>query len=350
MNEFSKQILNWYTNNKRDMPWRDVKDPYKVWVSEIMLQQTRVDTVTGYYKRWMERFPDLSALATADQTEVLRYWEGLGYYSRARKLLDAARIVTTDLGGKIPTEPADLIRLPGVGAYTAAAIASFAFNADTFPVDGNINRVFARVFGIEAMLGGKEFAAEIESKRVEVFPNGRSADFNQGLMDLGAMICKPTNPVCDQCPVKHLCASVADPERLPARAEKKTVPTVAKIAAAMYHDGEVFITQRDENGLLGGLWEFPSVEIENDHEPTSRIDRLAAQMGIPLPVGDDLLVIRHAYTHFKVVENARLFVIERPPALSIEGRWVNISQLKNLPMGKIDRAIADRLEALFSAD
>lgn len=346
MREFAEKLLIWYANNKRPMPWRDVKDPYKVWVSEVMLQQTRVDTVIAYYQRWMDRFPSLSSLAMATQEDVLRLWEGLGYYTRARKLHEAAKVVMNEHAGVIPTDPVALRTLPGVGPYTAAAIASFAFNADTFPVDGNINRVFARVFGIQTQLGSMEFARSIEEKRSEVFPVGRSSDFNQAIMDLGATICKPVSPVCPKCPLNSLCVSKSAPERLPNKPLKKTVPTVAKLGLAMTCNKQTLVFQREERGLLGGLWEFPSIELDGEGALEEGFAKFTQKFGKLYSNGEFLVEIKHVYTHFKVLERVWIYRIERPPENTSGGRWVAISELETLPMGKIDRAIADRLSEI----
>lgn len=345
MNEITRKILNWYAENARSMPWRDVKNPYKVWISEVMLQQTRVESVMHYYSRWMERFPDIFSLANADLQEVLKAWEGLGYYSRARKLHEAAKILVAKHAGKFPENLDELRALPGIGAYTAAAIASFAFDQDTFPVDGNINRVFARLFGISSLLGTKEFAAEIEGYRQLVFPKGRSADFNQALMDLGSVVCKPTAPNCSACPVALDCSSRQNPTGLPLRTEKKIVPTVKKIGVVLIVDGKVCLFRRPANGLLGGLWEFPAVDAENISLHDS-IHALSSLIGEEFEFKRRILVIRHAYTHFKVIEEVYLGEIKKtPPQDTRGGVWVDLMMLADFPMGKIDRTIADWISA-----
>jgi len=345
MNEITNKILNWYAMNARSMPWRDVKDPYKVWISEVMLQQTRVESVIHYYFRWMERFPDVYSLANADLREVLKAWEGLGYYTRARKLHEASKIIVAKHGGRLPENMDELRSLPGIGAYTAAAIASFAFDQDAFPVDGNINRVFARLFGITKLLGTRAFAEDVEHYRWQIFPNGRSADFNQALMDLGSEVCKPTSPNCAACPLYLDCASRENPTALPLRAEKKIVPIVRKIGVVLLFEGMICLFQRPEIGLLGGLWEFPSVEDGNGSMDDS-IHALTAMIGFDFEPEQQILVIRHAYTHFKVIEEVYLGGLKNiPPHDSRGGEWVELKLLADLPMGKIDRTIADWISA-----
>jgi len=327
------------------MPWRDVKDPYKVWISEVMLQQTRVESVIHYYLRWMERFPDIFSLANSDLQEVLKAWEGLGYYSRARKLHEASNIIVAKHYGKFPEKLDELESLPGIGAYTAAAIASFAFDQDTFPVDGNINRVFARLFGISNILGTKEFAEEIEGYRQLVFPKGRSADFNQALMDLGSVVCKPTAPICSACPLSLDCFSRQNPTALPLRPVKKIVPTVKKIGLVLIVDGKVCLFRRPANGLLGGLWEFPVADAENISLHDS-IDALHSLIGVEFEFNRRILVIRHAYTHFKVIEEVYLGEITKTPLQNTRGGvWIDVMMIADFPMGKIDRTIANWISA-----
>lgn len=308
-----------------------------------MLQQTRVDTVIAYYQRWMTRFPDIRSLALADQEEALKLWEGLGYYTRARKIHEAAREIMEKFDGDFPSDPEVFVTLPGIGAYTSAAIASFAFDQDTFPVDGNINRVFARVFRINEVLGSKKFAAEIEKYRGEIFPIGRSADFNQALMDLGAMICTPSAPNCAQCPLSADCKGRVTAADYPLKAAKKAVPIKQKIALVVELDGSVLIKKRPDQGLLGGMWEFPCAELEGDLNNMYAENAIHDLFGVD-PVGiEHLVTVKHAYTHFKVVERAYVLKIKTPSKVNIEGVWFEIDKLSDIPMGKIDRSIATKL-------
>lgn len=218
----SALLLAWYDQNARTLPWRGIHDPYRTWVSETMLQQTRVETVRGYYERFLARFPDVAALAAADEADVLKLWEGLGYYSRARNLHQAARQVVHDFGGEMPREVAQLRQLKGIGAYTAGAIASIAFDQRVPAVDGNVIRVASRVMGIRENVGIPSVRRELEEKVDSLVPAARPGDFNQALMDLGAAVCVPGTPNCDVCPLRAHCDAydAGDAEDLPVLPQK----------------------------------------------------------------------------------------------------------------------------------
>ncbi len=337
-------LLHWYAIHKRQMPWRDVADPYRVWVSEIMLQQTRVETVVPYYLRWMELFPTVAALAAASQPAVLKAWEGLGYYSRARKLHEGAQAVMERFGGRLPGDESQLATLPGVGPYTAAAMASFAFGADALPVDGNLNRVLARLCGTDLLAGSKEFMEEVRRAGWKMLPTGRSADYNQALMDLGSMVCTPMAPACGECPLAEWCASKSNPMARPRKPAKATVPTKYKIALVATRNGQVLLVQRPHTGLLGGMWEFPAVEVadlmELDREEAIR--RMMQQYGITVDFLRVAMEVKHAYSHFRLVEQAWLATAE-VGQLAGQACWVPVEQTGALAMGKVDRAIANRL-------
>jgi A/G-specific adenine glycosylase len=243
-------LLEWYRRSRRDLPWRKTRDPYAIWVSEIMLQQTRVETVIPYWQRWMASFPTVQALAAAPLDEVLRHWAGLGYYSRARNLHRAAQQIG---GGKIPDTVEGLLELPGVGRYTAGAIASIAFGREAPLVDGNVERVFARLFLIEDRAAAWKKAEELR-------PTG---DLNQALMELGATICTPRNPTCLVCPVMKVCEARAlgIQEQVPAKRVAKAVPVIDAAVLVLRRRGEVLLCRRPARGLWGGLWEFPTGEL-----------------------------------------------------------------------------------------
>ena len=344
MTDATEQLLEWYAQNKRSMPWRDVGEPYRVWVSEVMLQQTRVETVGPYYERWMERFPNVAALAAAAQPEVLRLWEGLGYYSRARKLHEGAQAVMARFGGQLPKDEGALASLPGIGPYTAAAIASFAFGIDALPVDGNLNRVLARFEGIDLVLGSKEFLAAVREVGWRLLPAGRSADYNQALMDLGSMVCTPLAPECGSCPLAAWCASKDDPTARPRKAAKAGVPTKYKVALVAVQNGQVLLAKRPEKGLLGGMWEFPAVEVVNldGLEPGPVVGKMMEAYGIKPTILRVAKEVKHAYTHFRLVEQAWYAVVEEGiPSAGVA--WLPLEELARLPMGKVDRAIANGL-------
>jgi len=263
---FSRKLLDWYLANRRDLPWRRTRDPYHIWVSEIMLQQTRVDTVIPYFNRFVERFPTVRELAEAPEAEVLKLWEGLGYYSRARNLQAAARQVMERHGGRLPAERESLARLKGIGPYTVGAILSIAFNVPEPAVDGNVMRVLARFFGLEDDVAKPATRVRMEGLARELIPEGHAGDFNQALMELGALVCTPRAPQCAVCPVAAECAAKREgrQESLPVKAKGKAPRPEYRLAVLVEGTGplagRVLVRQRPAEGLLARLWELPHVE------------------------------------------------------------------------------------------
>lgn len=255
-------LLAWYDNNKRDLPWRKSTDPYRIWVSEIMLQQTRVSAVIPYFERWMQELPDVFALAAVSEEHLMKLWQGLGYYSRARNLQKAAQMIVNEYGGQFPRTYHELLKLPGVGEYTAGAIASIAFSEKVSAVDGNVLRIAARVGDLhEDILDARVKRAMREALDATV-PEDRSGDFNQALMDLGATICLPNGkPLCDACPLAELCKAreLGIQQELPVRAKKKPRRIEELTVYLMIKDGTVALRKRGSEGLLAGLWEFPHI-------------------------------------------------------------------------------------------
>ena len=346
----TQKLLEWFDKNQRSMPWRETKDPYAIWVSEVMLQQTRVETVIPYYLRWMERFPTVQALAEAEQEEVLKLWEGLGYYSRGRNLHKAAQLVVKELGGVMPSTAQELEKLPGIGRYTAAAVASIAYDEAVPVVDGNVKRVLSRWFDFEIEVNtpaGEKYCWQMAT---EIVSHVRTGDYNQAMMELGATICLPTNPKCLLCPVRTFCEAQKNgtvAER-PVKKSKKEVPTVRVGAAVMMDDaGQVLITKRPQDAMLAGMWEFPGGKQEVGEDMHATVAReLQEEIQLDVQVTEKLGTYRHAYTHFKVVLDAFFCDIlggEMKLIYADEAQWVSIDALKNYPMGKIDRMISDDL-------
>jgi A/G-specific adenine glycosylase len=341
MLSFSAEILAWYKEHARVLPWRGHADSYAVWVSEIMLQQTRVETVIPYFLRWMESFPSITVLAEASEQSVLSAWEGLGYYSRARNLHKAAKKVVSEFGGKLPREISELRSLPGIGRYTAAAIASIAFNSDVATLDGNLRRIFARVFDISIPADSPAGEDILWGLAQDNLPSGRAGDYNQALMDLGSSICLPKKPLCLLCPLRELCLSRSAPENRPVLKPKRPVPHRLKMAAVIIENACVLLALRPSSGLLGGLWEFPSANVQ-----TASVEALVAAVAneyklLVQPVAF-LAEVRHAYTHFTLAE-----FVWRCDLLQYTAddrfKWVPISELENYPMGKVDRTIAAQI-------
>jgi A/G-specific adenine glycosylase len=308
-----------------------------------MLQQTRVETVVPYFERWMRLFPTVQALADASEQEVLHAWEGLGYYSRARNLRKAARVILDEYGGRLPESVGELLRLPGIGKYTAGAIASIAFGADEPALDGNLKRVYARLFDVTEAVDtprGEKLLWEIARQHL---PKGRAGDFNQALMDLGAAICLPKNPRCLLCPLMDLCKARQNgvQELRPLKKPKRVAPHHVYAAGVIVRQGKVLLARRPSRGLLGGMWEFPNGRVLGD--PAEALDQ-ALERGYRLKVrrGEALVVVQHAYTHFKVTVHAfRCELLEMSAVAGLE--WVAMEVLGQYPMGKVDRRIAEAL-------
>lgn len=295
-----RRLLHWYDRNLRSLPWRappgETTDPYRVWLSEIMLQQTGVTTVIPYFTAFLERWSRIEDLAAADLDQILHAWQGLGYYARARNLHKCAQEVTDRLGGRFPQSEADLIRLPGIGAYTAAAIAAIAFQQPATPVDGNVVRVLARLHGVtDALPGARRRLDVLASKMASAH---RPGDFAQALMDLGATVCSPRAPSCDRCPWIKACLAhgAGNPESYPVKGPKKIKQTRRGVAFWMVRrDGAVLLRRRPEKGLLGGMMEVPSTEWRDAAWSVAEATVQAPADGPwrPLPG-----VVRHTFTHF----------------------------------------------------
>ena len=262
-------LLAWYDANARDLPWRRTRDPYAIWVSETMLQQTRVDTVIPYYTRFLEHFPDLASLARADLESVYSLWTGLGYYSRARNLHSAAQSVVSDWGGALPDRAESLRELKGIGRYTAGALASIAFDREEPVVDGNVIRVLARLVGIREDVGERKVIDRFWSLASELVAGPRPGDLNQALMELGATVCTPRKPACEGCPLESPCVARAqeDPASLPIKKKRTAVRRVEATAGWIERRGRVLGVQRPEGGLLGGLWELPGGDLQPGKPP-----------------------------------------------------------------------------------
>lgn len=348
----AERLLKWYATHARRLPWREHPDPYRVWVSEVMLQQTQVEAVLPYFMNWMERFPDVESLSKASLQEVLAAWEGLGYYSRARHLHRAAQEIRDHYNGRIPQDLSQLRKLPGVGRYTAGAIASIAFGLDEPALDGNARRVLARVFDVHEPArspGGERRLWELAAQNL---PPGQAGEYNQALMDLGAMICTPRSPLCEACPLRDMCQAYAlgvQAER-PVLSRRPKTPHYTVTAAVIWREGRVLLAQRPIEGLLGGLWEFPGGKLQEGEDLVSCLQReIHEELGVEVQVGDFIGVFRHAYTHFKVTLHAfscELSNGSQPrPIQARDLRWAAPEELTDFPMGKIDRQIADLIMA-----
>lgn len=296
-------LLAWYHGASRDLPWRRTRDPYRIWVSEVMLQQTRVATVIPYFERFVERFPGVFALARAREDDVLKMWEGLGYYARARNLHRAARIVAERNAGTVPADPADFRRLPGVGDYICRAVQSIAFGHALAVVDGNVKRVLARVCAVDAPVNRASSEKTFARHAGALLDPGDPGAFNQAMMELGALVCRPSSPRCDECAIRRWCeAARSDTQgRYPVREKRARVPEYRVAVGVVEAGGRVLITRRPPEGLLGGLWEFPGGKIRDGESPVAAVEReIREETGLDVTVTAHVGRVRHAYTHFRV--------------------------------------------------
>ncbi len=295
--------MHWFEESCRELPWRRTKDPYRIWVSEVMLQQTRVTTAIPYFERFLEKFPDIKSLARADMDAVLKCWEGLGYYARARNLHRAAKLCVDGHEGAVPEAYEDFRSLPGVGDYIAAAVMSQAFNHPYAVVDGNVKRVLARLFAVDAPVN-RSSSFRIFNAHAELLLDAkRPGDFNQAVMELGALICRPAEPECPKCPVRSFCrAYKSDSQaRYPARAAGRPLPHYHVAVGVVRKAERLLITRRKAGGLLGGLWEFPGGKVRPGETPKETCRReIKEELNLSVEITNRMTRVRHAYSHFKI--------------------------------------------------
>ncbi len=348
------RLLAWAERHLRDLPWRHTQDPYHIWVAEAMLQQTRVATVIPYFTRWLEQFPTLEALATAPLDQVLKAWEGLGYYARARNLHRAAQRVLADYGGNLPADRAQLLSLPGIGPYTAGAILSIAFGQDEPVLDGNVRRVLCRLFNVQEPPQRPTVQRHLWELARALLPPGQAGAFNQAIMDLGATVCTPRDPDCSRCPLADLCeaARLGLQTQRPVPTPRRQIPHYDVTAAVIWRDGQVLITQRPEDSMLGGLWEFPGGKREPQESLQDCLMReIREELQMEIDVGDPLPPVKHAYSHFRITLYPFHCRIRsgRPKAIGCaDWRWVSIDQLGRFAFAAADRRIIAHLQAQSS--
>jgi A/G-specific adenine glycosylase len=335
-----RNLLQWYRANARDLPWRRTKDPYAVWLSEILLQQTRVDQGTPYYERFLKQFPDVASLANASEQAVLKAWEGLGYYSRARNLHKAAKQIVKERAGTFPGNAQDWQTIPGVGRYTAGAIASIVYNEPVPVLDGNVIRVLTRVFDIDACSDLPAVKESLWNLAASLVPQENPGDFNQAMMELGARICTPREPACETCPVANQCeARAAGTQRQrPVRAPKKAVPYKELVLGAVYKNGRILIAKRPAHGLLAGLWELPGGELNNGETHAKALRRtLRETIGVTVKTGGLIASVDHAYSHLRVTLNVyRCDYIDGTPTADVHDqlKWMTRARLEEFPFPK----------------
>jgi A/G-specific adenine glycosylase len=350
MGGLREALLAWYADRGRTLPWRNIANPYAIWVSEIMLQQTQVKTVLPYYQRWLEQFPTVAVLAAADQQTVLKAWEGLGYYSRARNLHRAAQRIVAEHSGEIPRDFAALTALPGIGKTTAGGILSSAYNLPHAILDGNVKRVLARLVALP--VPPNRALATLWALSECLLDPQNPRDFNQALMDLGATLCTRRNPACDRCPWQAHCRAYNRniQAELPMSDTKAPLPHKHIGVAVIWNDqSEILIDRRKQEGLLGGLWEFPGGKIEPGETIEACIVReIREELGIEIAVGDRLCTVTHAYSHFKVTLNVHHCTHQSgtpQPIECDEVRWVTLDAIDEFPFPKANIHIISALRA-----
>lgn len=328
---FSDNLMTWYEANKRNLPWRETKDPYSIWVSEIMLQQTKVDTVIDYYTKFMEKYPTVVHLAKAEEQEVLKMWEGLGYYSRARNLHAAAKEVVEKYGGVVPDDPDKLGELKGIGPYTRGAVSSIAFNLPEPAVDGNVMRVLSRTLLLQDNISEVRTRKKIENLVRELISHENPSAFNQGLMELGALICTPRSPACMLCPVQENCRAFSEgiQEELPIRLKKKKQRVEHYNVLVLKNDaGEVAIEQRPSEGLLANMWQFPMIEKKFVTKELVREseDNL---YGMSYEMTEKLGKVRHVFSH--IIWELEVYAAKTDKVIGDNVKFVAVEELSNYP-------------------
>lgn len=339
--ELHIKLLTWYHENKRDLPWRKTQDPYHIWVSEVMLQQTQVATVTDYFNRFIKRFPDVTSLAAADLSDVLKLWEGLGYYSRARHLHLAAHEVVRYHGKTVPDTPNHFRKLPGVGDYINAAVQSIAFGHPLAVVDGNVKRVLSRLFLIKTPVNIAGAHARFLPYAEKIIDRSEPSSFNQAMMELGATICKPGDaPLCSQCPVATLCRAYIESKTkvYPKRKDSKKVP-IREMATGLILNKEHFLViKRPLQGFLGGMWEFPGGLCEKGcPQESTLLKNIESQTGLIVIPEKHIVNIKHAYTHFQLRLSLYACIIQpggNIPANSIDFKWITLDEIPDYPFHK----------------
>lgn len=329
----AERLLEWYGREGRELPWRQTRDPYRIWLSEIMLQQTTVAAVIGYYQRFLQNFPTVEHLAAAPQETVIDLWAGLGYYARARNLHAAAKMVVEDFDGAFPQSVDQLQQLPGVGRSTAGAIAALAFEQRAAILDGNVRRILCRLFALQQPPRSSAAEKQLWYWAEQLTPTQQVHDYTQAIMDLGATVCVPRQPLCQSCPLRKICQARALglEQQLPLKQKSKPVPTRREAALLLERDGSYLVRRRPASGLLGGLWEFPTISVGDDESAAERVKLLLQDFAVSgelQPLG----VIHHVYSHFRLeLQLFRLSISELRVAES-GNNWYSFMELKELAL------------------
>lgn len=351
--QIRKNLTTWYIKNRRKLPWRENQNPYHIWISEVMLQQTQVKTVLPYYFKFLETFPSIGDLAGADLEQVLKLWEGLGYYARARNFHKAAGIVVQKHGSRVPDNLETFIQLPGVGDYIGCAVQSLAFGHPHAVVDGNVKRVLARLFLIDRPVNKSSSHRRFKETAQKLLDRADPGTFNQAVMELGALICSPRQPKCPECPIQNFCR--ASEERkidlYPKRITPPKVPTHHIAAGVVRKNGKLLITRRKLDGLLGGLWEFPGGKVEKGETAREACAReIKEETGITVRVDDHLARINHAYTHFKIKMDV-YYCSHMAGCIRLNGpidyQWISISEIDRFAFPKANNKFIPMIDPMY---
>ena len=343
--DFSKKLLRWYTKNSRALPWRETNDPYLIWISEIMLQQTTVKAVIPYFKKWIKKYPTVNILALADIADVLNIWQGLGYYQRAKNILKTAKIVADQYGGDLPDDYHELIRLPGVGPYTAGAILSIAFNKPQPIIDANIRRVVLRFINQELTTKNRSDKV-IFQFLTQHMPQNKCSHFNQALMELGALTCTSRNPLCLQCPLRKDCLSFKNgTQEIIIRPTTKAITTLQVAVAVIQHKNKYYLQKRASTGILADLWEFPGGKIEKGESPLQAVKReVFEELGLAVQEYQYFTKVIHYYTRFRVILDVFICRTHQRIKTNAYLKLLSLQDLKNYPMPSGTAKIVSLLE------
>jgi len=342
-------LLTWYDHNCRNLPWRETNDPYAIWVSEVMLQQTQVKTVIPYYQRFLSTFPTIQDLAASDLQVVLKVWEGLGYYSRARNMHRTAHIIVQEHHGIFPDTWKHIRSLPGIGDYIAAAVLSIVFDSPFAVVDGNVKRVLARLLKIDTPVNLAAANKAFKKHADRLLYKPEPGKYNQAIMELGALICTPYSPLCGTCPIQPACKAYQSStvDIFPRRVKTKQTPLYNIAVGVVLKNDRVLITQRRHDGLLGGLWEFPGGKIKKgETSATACIREIKEETGLNIAVRQYLTQVKHAYTHFKIIVD--VFICDNVSGIvalngPVDYQWITLEQIDDFPIPRANHKFIPRL-------
>lgn len=345
---FSSSLLKWYKSENISLPWRGETDLYKIWLSEVMLQQTQVSTVIPYYKKWLSKFPTILSVAQANEEDILKYWEGLGYYSRARNFQFSCKEIIKNHDGKVPEDSKEFLELKGVGEYIYTAVHSIGLNKNIPVIDGNVKRVVARFLGLKNEINSekKNIKSFLENEMIEVKIPG---DFNQAMMDLGRTVCKPKNMDCLNCPLNSNCIAYKNNlmDLIPVKMKKKKIPHYKMVVGIVEKDEKILLCKRNKNGLLGGMWELPMGKMKMEETQDSAIKRVMNDFGIKLNAENFLGKAKHTYSHFSIEQNGYICDYKSGDIVSeyhSEYRWVTLDEKSKFPIHTASHKILNKMK------